>query len=111
MGFKLTKGLTFTLLILSVVTTSLSYPKYFLEINGFELAVLITPLIQIIMFGMGTSMGLKDFVALAKSPKSVIVGVVGQFTLMPLLALGLATVSGFSAEISRSEERRVGKDA
>lgn len=99
-GFSLTRGLTFTLLILSVVATALYYPAYFLEINGFELAVLITPLIQIIMFGMGTSMGLKDFVALAKSPKSVIVGVVGQFTLMPLLALGLATVSGFSAEIS-----------
>lgn len=99
-GFRATKGLTFTLLILSVVTTSLSYPRYFLEFNGFELATLITPLIQIIMFGMGTSMGVKDFVALAKSPKSVIVGVVGQFSLMPLLGLLLASTSGFSPEIS-----------
>ncbi|MEX2567676.1 MAG: bile acid:sodium symporter family protein [Cyclobacteriaceae bacterium] len=99
-GFSLTKGLTFTLLILSVVSTALYYPGYFIEINGFEMALLITPLIQMIMFGMGTSMGVKDFVALAKSPKAVIVGVLGQFTLMPLLGLALASISGFSAEIS-----------
>jgi BASS family bile acid:Na+ symporter len=98
--FTLTKGLTFTLLILAVVTTSLYYPSYFIEINGFELALLITPLIQVIMFGMGTSMGVKDFVALAKSPKSVIVGVLGQFILMPLIAFALAGISGFSSEIS-----------
>lgn len=99
-GSSLTKGLTFTLLILAVVTTALHYPDPFIEINGFELALLITPLIQVIMFGMGTSMGIKDFVSLAKSPKSVIIGVVGQFTLMPLLAFGLAHISGFSSEIS-----------
>lgn len=99
-GFIMTKGLTFTLLILAVVTTALYYPAYFLQINDFELALLITPLIQVIMFGMGTSMGVKDFVALAKSPKSVVVGVIGQFTLMPLIALVLANVSGFSSEIS-----------
>ncbi|MEX2514154.1 MAG: bile acid:sodium symporter family protein [Cyclobacteriaceae bacterium] len=99
-GFSLTKGLSFTLLILSVVSTALYYPDNFIEINGFELALLITPLIQVIMFGMGTSMGVKDFIALAKSPKAVMVGVVGQFTLMPLLGFALASISGLSAEIS-----------
>ncbi|WP_154857105.1 bile acid:sodium symporter family protein [Cyclobacterium xiamenense] len=99
-GFQATKGLSFTLLILAVVTTALSYPDYFLEMNGFELAELITPLIQLIMFGMGTSMGLRDFIALAKAPKSVLVGVVAQFSLMPLIAFFLASVSGFSSEIS-----------
>ncbi|SEJ45808.1 bile acid:Na+ symporter, BASS family [Cyclobacterium xiamenense] len=99
-GFQATKGLSFTLLILAVVTTALSYPEYFLEMNGFELAELITPLIQLIMFGMGTSMGLRDFIALAKAPKSVLVGVVAQFSLMPLIAFFLASVSGFSSEIS-----------
>lgn len=99
-GFPLLRGLTFTTSILSVVATSLYYPQYFKEYNGFEYAVLITPLIQIIMFGMGCSMGINDFIALAKSPKSVIVGVFSQFTIMPLLGFGLASFTNFPAEIS-----------
>ncbi|WP_375583587.1 bile acid:sodium symporter family protein [Cyclobacterium xiamenense] len=99
-GFQATKGLSFTLLILAVVATALNYPAYFLEMNGFELAELITPLIQLIMFGMGTSMGVRDFIALAKAPKSVLVGVVAQFSLMPTIAFFLASVNGFSSEIS-----------
>ena len=100
-GFPVLRGLTFTTSILSVVAISLYYPQYFKEYNGFEFATLITPLIQVIMFGMGCSMGLKDFVALAKSPKSVIVGVVGQYTIMPLLGLALASFTDFPSEISR----------
>lgn len=99
-GFPALRGLTFTTSILAVVAISLYYPEYFKEYKGFEFATLITPLIQIIMFGMGCSMGLKDFVALAKSPKSVIVGVVGQFTIMPLLGFTLASFTNFPAEIS-----------
>lgn len=99
-GFAALRGLTFTTSILAVVATSLYYPQYFKEYKGFEYATLITPLIQIIMFGMGCSMGLKDFIALAKSPKSVIVGVIGQYTIMPLLGFALATFSDFPPEIS-----------
>ena len=99
-GFPVLRGLTFTTTILSVVATSLYYPQYFKEYNGFEFATLITPLIQVIMFGMGCSMGLKDFIALAKSPKSVIVGVISQYTIMPLLGFSLASFTDFPAEIS-----------
>ena len=99
-GYAVFKGLSFTILILAVVTTALYYPQFFVEFNGFELALLITPLIQIIMFGMGSSMGLKDFVELAKRPRSVVVGVIAQFTIMPLVAFLLASVSNFPPEIS-----------
>lgn len=99
-GFPKLRGLTFTTSILSVVATALYYPEYFKEYNGFEFAGLITPLIQIIMFGMGCSMGLKDFVALAKSPKSVFAGILSQYTIMPVLGFVLAGFSSFSAEIS-----------
>ncbi len=99
-GFQALRGLTFTTSILAVVALSLYYPQYFKEYRGFDLAGLITPLIQVIMFGMGCSMGLKDFVALAKSPKSVFVGVAGQFTIMPFLGFALASYSDFPAEIS-----------
>ena len=99
-GFPPLRGLTFTTIILSVVATALYYPGYFKSYNGFELAGLITPLIQLIMFGMGCSMGVKDFIALGRSPRAVIVGVVAQYLIMPLLGFTLATVANFSAEIS-----------
>jgi bile acid:Na+ symporter, BASS family len=99
-GIPILKGLAFTIFILGVSTTALYYPGLFLKLNGFELAALITPLIQLIMFGTGSSMGLKDFVELSKSPKSVIVGVLAQFIIMPSLGFALARLSNFSPEIS-----------
>jgi BASS family bile acid:Na+ symporter len=99
-GIPLLKGLAFTVFILGVSTTALYYPGLFTSFNGFELALLITPLIQLIMFGTGSSMGLKDFIELSKSPKSVIVGVLAQFTIMPVLGFLLAKFNGFSPEIS-----------
>lgn len=99
-GFPLFKGLSFTILILAVVTTALYYPGPFIEFNGFELALLITPLVQIIMFGMGSSMGVKDFVELARRPGPVIIGVIAQFTIMPTLGYILASISNFTPEIA-----------
>ena len=99
-GFPVVKGMTFSISILAVVVTALYYPQHFIEYGGFELAVLIVPLIQIIMFGMGCSMGIKDFVELARAPKSVFVGVASQFIIMPLLGFVLASYSSFSPEIS-----------
>lgn len=99
-GFPLLSGLTFTMTIMAIVATALSYPQYFTGYRGFEFSVLITPLIQIIMFGMGCSMGVKDFVELARSPKSVFVGVLCQFTIMPVLGFALASFSSFPPEIS-----------
>ncbi|MCC5939209.1 MAG: bile acid:sodium symporter family protein [Lunatimonas sp.] len=99
-GFKWFRGLSFTLLILAVVSAALFYPKFFLTIGDFETAELITPLIQLIMFGMGTSMGLADFLALIKSPKAVFIGVGCQFTLMPGLAFLIVSLTGFPEEIA-----------
>jgi len=99
-GFPAVRGLAFTISILAVVTTAMYYPQLFIEVNGFELAVLITPLVQVIMFGMGSSMGLKDFIELSKHPKSVFIGVLAQFTVMPLLGYLLASMSNFPSEIS-----------
>lgn len=94
------KGLTFTITILSVVATALYYPGYFREYKGYDLATLITPLIQVIMFGMGCAMGVKDFVALARSPRAVVVGVIAQYTIMPALGFLLATLTDFPREVS-----------
>jgi len=99
-GWELLKGFTFTLIIFAAVTAALYYPQYFVEIKGFKLSGLITPLLQLIMFGMGTSMGIKDFAGVIKTPKGVLIGVGSHFIIMPLLGFTLAKLSGFPPEIA-----------
>jgi BASS family bile acid:Na+ symporter len=99
-GFTLLKGFSYTLIIFAAVTTALYYPQYFIQVNGVKLAVLITPLIQLIMFGMGTSMSVKDFAGVIKMPKGVFIGVFSHFLIMPLLGFTLAKLSGFPPEIA-----------
>src|SRR5690606_32031964 len=90
----------FTSMIFAGVTLALYYPGSFLKIGDFTLTALIIPLIQIIMFGMGTAMSLKDFGAIFKSPKGVMVGVSAQLGIMPLMGFFLARVSDFPPEIA-----------
>ena len=94
------KQLAFTFWIFASVALGMYYPQYFIEAGEFKFTALIVPLIQIIMFGMGTAMSLKDFAAVAKMPRAVLVGLLCQFTIMPLVGLTLATAFGFSPEIA-----------
>ena len=94
------KGLSFTVSIFAAVTMSMFYPKYFVELGGFQLKKLIVPLMQIIMFGMGTAMSIKDFVGVIKMPKGVFVGMLCQFTIMPFVGFALAKAFGFPPEIA-----------
>jgi len=99
-GSKVLKGYTYSAMIFAAVTTSLFYPAAFIEINGFTLSRLIIPLIQLIMFGMGTSMSARDFISVARAPKAVVIGVTAHFVIMPLLGFTLASISGLPPEIA-----------
>ena len=99
-GFPMLKGFSYTVTIFAAVTTALYYPHPFVELNGFKLATLITPLLQLIMFGMGTSMSFKDFAGVVKMPRGVVIGVCSHFIIMPLLGFTLASLSGFPPEIA-----------
>ena len=94
------KGLSFTLWVLASAIVALTYPNYFIRIGNFELKTLMIPLLQVIMFGMGTTMSLKDFGNVVAMPKGVAVGIVCQYTIMPVLALGLTKIFGFGPEIA-----------
>lgn len=100
MGYDHLRRFAYTVLIFAAVSTALYYPSHFIELNGFKFAALITPLIQLIMFGMGTSMSLKDFAAVVKTPKGVFIGVSSHFVIMPLIGYTLASVSHFPPEIA-----------
>lgn len=69
--------------------------------DGFTwIAPHISLLLGVIMFGMGLTLSLEDFQGIVKAPKSVIIGVVAQYTIMPLLAFGLASVLQLSPEVA-----------
>ena len=94
------RNFSFPVLIFGIVALGMFFPSTFQEINGYSLSNLITPLIQVIMFGMGTALSLKDFSEVVKSPKSVGIGLLAQFTIMPIIGLLLAKVSGLPPEIA-----------
>jgi len=94
------KGFSFTIWVIAAATLSMMFPSYVTDIGGFKTEVLIVPLIQLIMFGMGTTMGVKDFVGVLKMPKGVIIGLFLQFTIMPLIAYGLSLMFNFPPEIA-----------
>ena len=76
---------TFALWVLLFAFLACVSPEAFLEIRGY-----IPYLLGIVMFGMGITLTFNDFSEVVKHPKSVIVGVVGQFVIMPAIAFALA---------------------
>lgn len=94
------RDFAFSIWVFASVAAAMFFPAYFTELGDFELSALIVPLIQIIMFGMGTSLSIKDFAKVVKMPKGVLVGLLCQFTIMPILGITLALSFGFSAEIA-----------
>jgi bile acid:Na+ symporter, BASS family len=93
-------GYTYTMWIFTAVAIALSYPRYFQSYDGYKFSALIAPLLQIIMFGMGSHMNLKDFSGVLKMPKGVMVGLLCHYTLMPLIGYSIAKMFGFPPEIA-----------
>lgn len=99
-GFHSSKGFSYTIWIFTSVTASMFYPQLFVSVGDFQLKTLIVPLLQIIMFGMGSQMSFEDFTGVIKMPKGVIVGVGAHYVIMPLVGFGIAHIFNFPPEIS-----------
>jgi BASS family bile acid:Na+ symporter len=99
-GFDAIKGLSYTVWIFTAVTASMFYPEYFTSLGNFQFKLLIVPLLQIIMFGMGSQMSLNDFAGVIKMPKGVFIGVGAQILVMPLVALAISMIFSFPPEIA-----------
>jgi bile acid:Na+ symporter, BASS family len=99
-GFQRLKGFSYTLWIFTAVTASMFYPQYFISVGDFQLKRLIVPLLQIIMFGMGSQMSFRDFTGVIRMPKGVFVGVVSHYMIMPLVGFAIASIFSFPPEIS-----------
>jgi len=94
------KNFAFTMWVFAFVAASMFYPGAFRSWFGQDLKILIVPLIQIITFGMGTTLNLKSFERVLTMPWPVFIGIVLQFTIMPLVGYGIAMILGFAPEIA-----------
>jgi len=99
---KLWGGFSFSLWILAAVVASLAYPEYFISVGSFKTKLLIVPLLQIIMFGMGSQMSLNDFKGVMKMPKGVIIGVICQFSIMPIIGFSITYLFSFPPELEQA---------
>lgn len=99
-GFQSTRGFSYTIWILTAVTASMFYPQFFISVGDFQLKSMIVPLLQIIMFGMGSQMSFEDFTGVIKMPKGVFIGVGAHYLIMPLVGFGVAHIFNFPPEIS-----------
>jgi bile acid:Na+ symporter, BASS family len=99
-GYEKLKGFSYTLWIFTAVTASMFYPQYFVSVGDFQLKRLISPLLQLIMFGMGSQMSFEDFTGVIKMPKGVFIGVASHYLIMPLVGFGIASIFNFPPEIS-----------
>ena len=100
MRHEVFKSYAFTIWVFAFVAASMFYPLAFGIWFGFDLKILIVPLIQIIMFGMGTTLNVKDFGRVFTMPRPVFIGMFLQFTVMPLAGCGIAMLFGFEPEVA-----------
>lgn len=96
------KSYQYTAWIITAVVAGMIYPEKLLNIGGVDMRNkwLILIVIQLVMFGMGMKMSIKDFTGIAKSGKGVVVGLMSHFTVMPLMGLLLTKVFHFDTEIA-----------
>ncbi len=99
-GSSLLKGFSFTLVIFAAVSLAMYYPGYFIQAGSFKLSSLIIPLLQIIMFGMGTELSIREFRTVLKKPRGILIGILCHYTIMPLLGFTMATIFRFPKEIA-----------
>lgn len=73
-------------LVLAAALLALAFPNVLHQVSP----TVINYLLGAVMFGMGLTMNLQDFKIVFSRPKDIIIGCLAQFTIMPLLAWGLA---------------------
>ena len=57
----------------------------------------INTILMIVMFGMGLTLKIEDFMSVFRRPRDILLGCAAQFTIMPLLAFALGKIFGLEA--------------
>lgn len=85
-----------TLIVLLVTGVALLLPESFMWIGTAS----ITPMLGVVMFGMGLALKPGDFKPVLMRPKDIIIGEFAQFIVMPLLAWILCRILQLPAELA-----------
>ncbi|NND34075.1 MAG: bile acid:sodium symporter family protein [Saprospiraceae bacterium] len=93
------KNISFTFWVFAFLVAAMYYPFLFTD-WGFNTQVLVIPMLQLIMFGMGTKLSLGDFRKELKQPKGILAGTIMVFTIMPLVGVLVAKAFRFPPEIA-----------
>ena len=59
----------------------------------------INPLLMVVLFGMGLTMDVSDFAVVFQHPRDCLVGVLGQYVVMPLLAFAIGSMLGLDTAL------------
>lgn len=96
------KSYRYTAWIIVAVVAGLIYPHAFLKWGDFDLRNkwLILFIVQLVMFGMGIQMSLRDFSGLGSTGKGVLIGLLCHFSIMPLMGYLLTRIFHFEPEIA-----------
>lgn len=96
------KGYQYTAWIITAVFAGMLFPQWFQHWGSVNLRdkTLILVIIQVVMFGMGTHMRLKDFNNFASTGKGVLAGLLCHFSIMPLMGWLLTRIFHFDPEIA-----------
>jgi len=92
-------GIVFTLALLASAGFALLFPSPFLRWGSFELKTLVVPLLQVIMFAMGTRVSLSGLRQVVVTPKPIALGIGLQYLVMPFVAAGLAGLFQLPPEV------------
>jgi len=83
-----------------LLAVALALAAYLAPAAFAPLGPLIVPLLGLVMFGMGLTLGAGDFRRIAERPRTVAIGVVLQFLAMPLFAWIIARAFAFPPELA-----------
>lgn len=96
------KNYQYTAWIITAVVAGMIYPAAFLKWGDFDLRNkwLILVVVQMVMFGMGIHMSMRDFTGLGSTGKGVLIGLLCHFSIMPLMGFLLTRIFHFETEIA-----------
>lgn len=93
-------GLGFTFGVLAAGAAAFTFPTWFIAPGGFAMQQVIAPLVQLILLCMGMTLTAADFALVLSHPRTVVIGAVLQYSIMPLSGFVFARLFGLETEVA-----------
>jgi BASS family bile acid:Na+ symporter len=96
------KNYQYTAWIITAVIAAMIYPAAFSKWGNVDLRNkwLILIVVQMVMFGMGIQMSIRDFSGIATTGKGVLIGLACHFSIMPIVGYLLTRIFNFEPEVA-----------